>query len=71
MAFIFVSSCDLCPKEFLFLPGICTSFYLCELGFPGDSVVKNPPANAGDRDLILRLGRSSGGGDGNPFQYSS
>ena len=27
-------------------------------GFPSGSVVKNPPANAGDRDLILGLGRS-------------
>ena len=37
-------------------------------------MVKNPPANAGDiRDigLIPGLGRSLGGGNGNPFQYSS
>ena len=36
-------------------------------------VVKNPPANAGDiRDtgLIPGLGKSPGGGHGNPFQYS-
>ena len=36
-------------------------------------VVNNPPANAGDiRDLgsIPRLGRSPGGGHGNPLQYS-
>ena len=36
-------------------------------------VLKNPPANAGDvRDpgLIPGLGRSSGGGHGNPLQYS-
>ena len=34
---------------------------------------KNPSASAGDaRDmgLIPRSGRSSGGGNGNPFQYS-
>ena len=34
---------------------------------------KNPPANAGDvRDMgsIPGLGRSPGGGHGNPFQYS-
>ena len=39
-------------------------------GFPGGSVVKNPPANAGDiRDagLIPGLGRSPGGGNGNPL----
>ena len=46
------------------------------LGFPGGSEVKNPPANAGDagevRDLglILGSGRSPGGGNGNPLQYS-
>ena len=37
------------------------------------TVVKNPPANAGDiRDvaLIPGLGRSPGGGHDNPFQYS-
>ena len=36
-------------------------------------MVKNLPANAGDiRDTgsILGLGRSSGGGHGNPLQYS-
>ena len=39
-------------------------------GFPGGVVVKNPPANAGDSDLIPGLGRSSGEGNGNPLQYS-
>ena len=36
-------------------------------------MVKNPPANAGDgRDVgpDPGLGRSSGGGNGNPLQYS-
>ena len=36
-------------------------------------MVKNPPANAGDvRDmgLIPELGRSPGGGHGNPLHYS-
>ena len=43
------------------------------MGFPGDSVVKNPPANAGDSgdvSSIPRLERSSGGGNGNPLQHS-
>ena len=31
---------------------------------------KNPPANAGDVDLIPGLGRLHGVGNGNPFQYS-
>ena len=39
-------------------------------GFPDGSVVKNPPANAGDVGLIPGSGRSSGGGHGSPFQYS-
>ena len=43
------------------------------MGFPGGTVVKNPPANAGDtRDAasIPGPGRSPGRGNGNPFQYS-
>ena len=36
---------------------------------PG-SVVKNPPANAGDEGSIPGSGRSPGGGNGNPLQYS-
>ena len=39
-------------------------------GFPVGLVVKNPPANAGDVGSIPGLGRSPGGGNGNPFQYS-
>ena len=39
-------------------------------GFPGGSVVKNPPANAGDMGSIPGWGRSPGEGNGNPFQYS-
>ena len=35
-------------------------------GFPGSSVVKNPPANAGDMVSIPELGRSPGEGNGNP-----
>ena len=43
------------------------------LGFPGDTVVKIPPANAEDgRDLglISASGRSLRGGHGNPLQHS-
>ena len=36
----------------------------------GGSPVKNLPASAGDSDLIHGSGRSPGGGDGNPLQYS-
>ena len=40
------------------------------MGFPGASVVKNPPGNARDAGhlgLMLGSGRSPGGGHGNPF----
>ena len=40
------------------------------VGFPGGSVVKNPPTSAGDLGLIPGSGRSSGVGNGNPLQYS-
>ena len=43
---------------------------LLYMGFLGDSVVKNPPANTGDAGLIPGLGRSPGEGNGNPLQYS-
>ena len=39
-------------------------------GFLGSSVIKNPPANAGDVGLIPGSGRSPGEGHGNPIQYS-
>ena len=39
-------------------------------GFPGGSVVKNLPANAGDVGSTPGSGRSPGGGHGNPPQYS-
>ena len=34
------------------------------IGFPGSSVVKSPPANAGDWGPIPGSGRSPGGGGG-------
>ena len=46
------------------------------MNFPDGSVVKNLPANARDtrdtRDTgsVPGLGRSAGGGNGNPLQYS-
>ena len=38
--------------------------------FPSGSVVKNPPANAGDMGSISGSGRSPGEGNGNTCQYS-
>ena len=43
------------------------------MGFPGGSVVKNLPANAGDikdSGFIPGSGRSRGGRHGSPLQYS-
>ena len=43
------------------------------MGFPGDPVVKNMPGNTGDErgaGSIPGSGRSPGGGNGDPLQYS-
>ena len=40
------------------------------LGFPGGSDGIESICNAGDLGLIPGLGRSPGGGHGNPLQYS-
>ena len=40
-------------------------------GFPGGSVSKESACSAGDPGLIPGLGRSPGGGNGNPLQHSS
>ena len=45
------------------------SYIIFECGLPNGSVVKNPPANA-DAGSIPGSGRSPGGGNGNPLQYS-
>ena len=44
---------------------ICICVYVCMyvciyMGFPGDSVIKSLPANAGDADSIPGSGRSPG-----------
>ena len=39
-------------------------------GFPGGSVVKNPPASGGDMSLIPGSGRPPEEGNGNPLQYT-
>ena len=42
----------------------------CYIICNGGSVVKNPPANAGDMGSIPGLGRSPGEGNGKALQYS-
>ena len=41
---------------------------MCNVGFPGGSIIKILPANAGDAGSIPGLGRSPGEGSGNPPQ---
>ena len=70
---------EVCPK-FIFSAVRQRSFYHTltvneqwtesDFGGPDGSAVKNPPANAGDTGLIPGLGRSPGGGNDNPLQYS-
>ena len=51
---------------------ICIHIYT-QAGFTRGSVVKTLPANiraTGDMGWISELGKSSGGGSGNPLQYS-
>ena len=60
-----------CAYMFLFLHTIKKDIYcLLFMGFPVDSVVKNPPANARDSGSISGSGRAPGGGNSNPLQYS-
>ena len=44
--------------------------FYCFIGCRARSVVKGPPANAGDGCSILGSGRPPGEGNGNPLQYS-
>ena len=61
-------------KQYLYRPNLKIINYIYEIGgSPGDIVVKNLPANAGntrEAGLIPGSGRFPGGGHGNPLQYS-
>ena len=74
---IFVIPFSDSEKPYSYFPQMLTFFISPSVfswsGFPGGPVVKNPPANAGaegDLGLIPGCGRSPGGGNGNPLQYS-
>ena len=47
-----------------------SEYYAALLGFPGSSVIKNPPASAEDLGWIPGSGRSPGGRSGHSLQYS-
>ena len=59
---------DVKPRCFLLLNFWVSADLLW--GFPDSSMVKNPPANDGDRALISGSGRSPGEGNGNSLQYT-
>ena len=61
-----------CPSHLTLLP-LEEEFLNTPVGFPGGSVVKNSPTNAGDTEVVGSVpgwGRSPGEGNGNPLQYS-
>ena len=58
------------PEVESFCPLLFDSKQGISMGFPGGSVVKNPPANAGDVGSIPGSRRSPEEGNGNPLQYS-
>ena len=60
----FMEKVLLITESFFFLTFYFVLEYSC---FPGGSVVKNPPANAGNADLIPGSGRFPGGGNDNPL----
>ena len=51
---------------------VMSEFSFCKhlFDFPGGSNSRESTCNAGDLGLIPALGRSPGGGNGNPLQYS-
>ena len=49
---------------------VVVTFHFIILGFPDGSVDKESACSVGDPDSICGLGKSPGGGNGNPFQYS-
>ena len=46
------------------------NLFLRKIGFPGGSDAKESTYNVGNLGSIPGLGRSPGGGNGNPLQYS-
>ena len=53
------------------MPGIYLLSHICVcLGFPGGSVVKNPPDDAEAASLTPGSGRPPEEGNGNPLQYA-
>ena len=63
--------CHLSLPKFDFVYHYCLIWiHIHTEGFPSGSDGKESTSNMGDLDSIPGLGRSPGGGHGNPFQYS-
>ena len=60
----------LIPNSQFIPPHAISPLVAISLGFPGGSVVKNPPANSGGVGSIPEMGRFPGEGKGNTLQYS-
>ena len=58
----------MCYIHFYYCDIFFYTFLLYIFGFPGGSVVKNLPANAGEAGSVPGLGSYPGEGNGNPFQ---
>ena len=52
------------------VPPTTYNLFLRKIGFPGGSDGKESTYNVGNLGSIPGLGRSPGGGNGNPLQYS-
>ena len=57
-------------EYFVFPHTIVLPSYIWYMGFPGGSDDKESACNSGDPGSILGSGRSPGGGNGYPLQYS-
>ena len=65
--------CIVSHREFknIFSYSVTSKHYFhTHLRFPGGTVVKNSPPNAGDAGSIPRSGRFAGAGNGKPFPYT-
>ena len=63
VAYECAKSCSYCYSIIITIISTCEGSLVAQ-------VIKNLPANAGDAGLIPGSGRSPGGGNGNPHQYS-
>ena len=68
--FFFKTRGRVLPHHFLIKPQRPVTRFGKLQWFPGGSVIKNLPANAGNESSIPRLGRSPGEGNGYPLRYS-